>query len=99
MTHHPTGMMNCTGPVDGDFFLQVASTFLDGRKLKPWEHYRDFAPELDGKPGRREIAEAARLRRLRSAKHLVPLTHREAMTWCIKTQMPECFTGYLLESI
>ncbi len=87
----------------GDFFLTVEAILLDGRQLKPGESSYDLAPELfSGHPvGSPERAEVVRERksRLKSRETLIPLTAREAMVWCIKTQIPEQFRGYVLECL
>ena len=58
------------------------------------------APELDGLncgiPD--ETILQARRERIKIIDTILPLTDREAMVWCIKTQIAECFKGYLLES-
>ena len=59
------------------------------------------APELDvlncGIPD--ETILQARRERVKIIDTILPLTDHEAMVWCIETQIPECFKGYLLESI
>ena len=92
----PDGQDTLYETAEGEFFLRVGSTYLDGRKLQPCEHPYDLAPSLRGK-GRKALQE--RLDRLRFEPEIVPLTERQAMIWCIKTQLPECFRGYVLESI
>jgi hypothetical protein len=78
----------------GLFFLVTESTFLDGRKL-------DDVPGLSIALGEgvRRLRRKQEERRERSyiTREIIPLTDREAMTWCVKTQMPECFRGYVLE--
>jgi hypothetical protein len=79
---------------DGRFFLVEMTTYLDGRKLKPWEDVNDVAPELQSLE-----AMGDRLARVELCQQIIPLSSREAMRWCIKTQIPECFRGYLLDCI
>lgn len=79
----------------GEFFLATCSTFVDGRQLKPWQGLEDVAPKM-GPATCRDLKGACRMR---CEHQLVSLTHCKALTWCIKTQMPECFRGVLLESI
>ena len=77
----PDGDDKLLQTVDGEFFLQVGSTFLDGKKLKPWESVEDFAPEIC--PGTAPVyGEAQRLERRRRIRHktkLVSLTQRDAV--------------------
>ncbi len=83
------------------FFLVSTLAWLDGRRLKPWESVEDIAPELGfGNMAKRTgDIRAERERRTRVEHEILPLTDREAMVWCIKAHIPECFRGYLLESI
>lgn len=88
---------------DGRFFLEVQETFLDGVKLRPGESVENLAPELD--VCNNDLGESParisrrRRKRERVLRRIVPMTEREALTWCVKTQMPDCFRGYVLESI
>jgi len=90
---------------DGRFFLQKSETFMDGVKLCPDQdpddiigaNYEgmdddDFLDEL-------EKASRERERRCKTTRTIVPMTEREALLWCVKTQIPDCFRGYVLESI
>jgi hypothetical protein len=74
----------------GKFFLVAQNSFLDGVKLKPWQRPDEIAPELSF---------GEYLERVTLTHEVIPMTDREALTWCVKTQMPECFRGYVLESI
>ena len=78
---------------DGEFFLVEQTCSLDGRKLKPWESPEALAPELD------DAHPHVRRSRIQFEEAIVTLSTRAAMEWCIKTQIPECFRGYLLASI
>jgi hypothetical protein len=87
---------------DGRFFLQVGTTFLDGVKIRPDQDVNELAPELDRVEFRNEPEEsyfARRRARVRYVRTIVPISGREALVWCVKTQIPECFRGYVLESI
>ena len=91
---------------EGRFFLVKQSTYLDGVKLRPSESPEDVAPELDS--GSDDLEDAGeswasiyseRRRRIRVTRTIVPLSDREALVWCIKTQLPDAFRGRVLESI
>ena len=88
---------------DGRFFLQIGTTFLDGVKLRPDQDAEILAPELNPFVCRNEPTEvvAARRRaRVRYVRTIIPvMSDREALVWCVKTQMPDCFRGYVLEAI
>ncbi|MCX6925951.1 MAG: hypothetical protein NT154_22505 [Verrucomicrobia bacterium] len=87
---------------DGRFFLVVASTYLDGIKLLPSQDLHDRATELGIDTS---LSEAGNLNwtKLQARKtytdEIIPLTDRQALEWCVKTQMPDCFRGYVLEAI
>jgi hypothetical protein len=87
----------------GKFFLVAQNTFLDGVKLKPWQTKDEIAPELsyslENRHSSMETIHQMNLERVTSTKEIIPMTDREALTWCVKTKMPECFRGYLLEAI
>lgn len=68
--------------------------YLDGRKLKLWENVDELAPELAPL-----AANPQRRARVEMSHEIVPLTNHEALVWCIKTQIPECLRGYLLDTI
>jgi len=83
----------------GEFFLVLSDCVLDGRRLGPLE---SLPPELhvsDGGRESRQLRDLERRRRLCWEERLLPVTELEAMTWCIKTQIPETFRGYLLECL
>lgn len=86
---------------EAGFFLVNTATFLDGRRLQPWQEVDELAPELSfgNLEQGSDAIRAERRRRIRIEHEIVPLTDREAMVWCIKAHIPECFRGYLLESI
>ena len=87
---------------DGRFFLVVDSTFLDGIKLRPSQSVDDIVPELAVlQTPALSLSELLRRRvnRVRITQRIVPLTEREALVWCVKTQIPECFMATVLESI
>jgi hypothetical protein len=84
----------------GEFFLVRADSYLDGRKLAPMEELHEIALEIE--PNTARLAPEVvieRKRRLKWVDTVIPMTQREAMSWCIKAFVPECFRGYLLESI
>lgn len=68
------------------FFLLVLQICVDGQKLGPNEVWID----LGKRPRKTRLCITARI---------VPMSNREALTWCIKTQIPLPFRGLLLESI
>ena len=72
---------------EGDFFLLVHQIYVDGRKLGPHDTWVDLRtrPHCSS--------------RLQCRRGIRPLKRREALEWCIKTQIPETFRGLLLESI
>ena len=65
------------------FFLVVLESYVDGVKLGLHE-------------GWVEVGSARS--RLQVKEHLLPLTCRQAVEWCVKTQIPATLRGYLLES-
>ena len=71
----------------GEFFLLKLQMLVDGEKIGPNEVWIDLGRE---KPRKSRLCITARV---------LPLSNREAMEWCIKTQIPLTFRGYLLESI
>ena len=74
----------------GEFFLHVSDAYLDGKLMgekDPLDH------EIY------QVSAAERKKRLRLKDRIVPLTNREALIWCVKTQIPEQFVGYLLDCI
>jgi hypothetical protein len=88
---------------DGGFFIVETVTYLDGKKLEPWQAVEDMDPELSPELGLTR-PDAAPLEkrwrgRVKMRPQIHPLSQRDAMLWCIKTQIPECFRGYLLEAI
>jgi hypothetical protein len=93
---------------DGRFFLWRMTLYLDGAKLPPGKGLDDMAPELFGfdklegtygEESEDAICLRRRRERVKRVDTILPMTRREAMVWCIKTQIPECFRGYFLESI
>lgn len=77
---------------DGKFWLETREIWVDGYRLRgdvdPQDVYIETGivnPRLDPRVDRR--------------KHVQPMTPRQALEWCIKTQIPETFRGYLLESL
>ena len=71
----------------GDFFLVMLQIYIDGRKLGPNEYWLDLrlGPDVES--------------RLKVGAEIQGLTHRQALEWAIKTQIPATLRGYLLESI
>lgn len=72
---------------EGDFFLFLYQIYIDGNKLGPHELWVNLSPLECGAS------------RVSLSRGILPLKTREALEWCIKTQVPETFRGYLLESI
>ena len=72
---------------NGDFFLLILQMHVDTKKLGPHEIWID----LGVKPPRQA--------RLCITARILPLTHQKALEWCIKTQIPVTFRGYLLECL
>jgi hypothetical protein len=86
---------------DGRFFLLETEMFLDGVKLRPDQDPDEIAPELDVcnfKVPLSEI-EAQQRARIRCYQKIRPLSDRAALVWCVKTQIPACFRGYVLDAI
>ncbi len=84
-----------------DFFLVKEDRYLDGHRLAPSECIEDIAPELTPRGNRfgDPKTTAERGRRYRLCRTIIPVDQREAMIWCIKTQIPAQFRGYVLESV
>jgi hypothetical protein len=72
---------------DGRFFVLLLQMYVDGKKLGPDEIWIDLGKK---KPRRSRLCITARI---------VPVSNRKAVEWCIKTQIPETFRGYLLECL
>ena len=76
---------------EGEFFLGTTDTWLDGRRLGRdedcFESYTAAGIKSFPSP------------RITHNKQIAPLTNRQAMEWCIKTQIPETFRGYLLDCL
>ncbi len=71
---------------DGDFYVELEHVWLDGRKLRDDEWLLNLAPWYDRDTRQRE-------RRVRIEIELVPLTPSAALAWCVRTQIPPCFSG------
>ena len=71
----------------GDFFLFTHQVFVDGNRLGPNELWIDLNSAAD------------RRSRLTFGHEIIPLTHHEALVWCVKTQIPETLRGYVLDCI
>lgn len=102
MDPSPDGDDTLYRTASGEFYLEEGTTFVDGNKLKPWEEVEVIAPELDycrGPAAQITSKIEASRRRVRHVTSIKRLSARDAMIWCIRTQIPECFRGYLLESI
>ncbi len=85
---------------DGEFFLITTATLLDGKRLEPGQSLEDVAPEIAvGTASNLTLAQQQRLRRVKREKTRVDLTREQALVWCIKTQIPDCFRGYLLDCL
>ncbi len=73
-------------------------------KLPP-ESVEDGSPdlrlsnELDPKAETANRILQRRRGRVRTSWRIVPLSDRQALEWCVKMQIPECFRGYFLEAI
>ncbi|MBU6402712.1 MAG: hypothetical protein KGS61_20515 [Verrucomicrobia bacterium] len=72
---------------DGGFLLRISETYFQGRRLGPLEGWREL--------GIKHLPDD----RLHTGIRVLPLTKRQALEWCVRTQIPETFRGYLLESI
>ncbi len=72
---------------EGVFFLLIHQIYVDGKRLNPHELWVDLRK---GKGANS---------RLRCVQDIVPLTDREALEWCVKTQIPETLRGYLLDCL
>src|SRR5438046_3148810 len=71
---------------EGHFFLFILQVMVDGQPLSPYESWIDLrnkAPQT----------------RLSVSERIVPLPTRSALEWCVKTQIPLPFRGYVMESI
>ena len=75
---------------EGDFFLLIRQIYADGNPLGPHDTWVDLRIR---RPGRIPHS------RLTCRQGIRPLKRREALEWCIKTQIPQTFRGILLESI
>lgn len=82
---------------EAGFFLVSTVTYLDGRRLKPDKSVDELAPELYS--GALHEMRAERFRRLKVKRAIIPLTDRDALIWCVKAHIPECFRGCILDSI
>ncbi|MHB8521972.1 MAG: hypothetical protein ACYDH9_14595 [Limisphaerales bacterium] len=71
----------------GGFYLRITETYFRGRRLGPFEGWRDLG--ITRLPDER----------LQSDTRVRPLSKRSALEWCIKTQIPETLRGYLLDCI
>lgn len=76
---------------EGEFFLKLTDTWVDMRRLSPDEDAVEtyFAAGVENLPSPRVV----------HTTKITSLTHRQAMEWCIKTQIPETFRGYLLDCL
>jgi|GEM_PF-6817484 len=74
----------------GRFWLRRTVCFVDGRELGNLE---PIPREVDDAPVE------VRQKRLTCKESIVHMTTREAMIWCIKTQIPETLRGYLLDCV
>jgi hypothetical protein len=72
---------------DGSFFLLILQLHVDGQPLGPHDIWIDLGKK------------APRKSRLCLTARVKPLSSRTAMEWCIKTQIPQTFRGYLLECL
>jgi len=87
---------------DGRFFLVVMSMVVDGVKLRPSEEPEDVAPDLAPTDDSLEAmldSLPKRKGRIEVRETIIPLTDREALVWCVKTQLPQCFLGAVLDCI
>lgn len=77
---------------DGQFFLQTCDHIVDGRKLKRDEDFIGLCSELGiGFPDPKK--------RTRLVKNYKALSFRQALEWCVRTQIPEMFQATLLQAI
>ena len=88
----PTGDNHLYHTKQGEYFLLVQQSYLDGRKLDPEEDLYELAPDLFIRGAREE-----RSRRTKSVLAIQPVTNREAAVWCVKTLIPKQLRGYMLD--
>ena len=88
----PTGDNHLYQTKQGEFFLLFQQSYLDGRKLGPEEDLYELAPDLFIRGAADE-----RDRRTKSVFAIRPITNREAVVWCVNTQIPKQLRGYLLD--
>ena len=88
----PTGDNHLYQTKQGEFFLLFQQSYLDGRKLGPEEDLYELAPDLFIRG-----AAVERDRRTKSVLAIRPITNREAVVWCVNTQIPKQLRGYLLD--
>ena len=83
---------------DGSFFVVLVSTFVDGVRLRPNEEVFAFEEACQAWLESGESWKHPQAH-ITQEKRIVTLSDREALVWCVKTQIPECFRGCVLESI
>ena len=83
----PSSQQDFLQTPEGNFFLWVHQVYVDGKKLGP----HDLWVDLRSTPAGRS--------RLNCHRHILPLTPREALDWCVKTQIPAPLRGYLLDAL
>jgi hypothetical protein len=72
---------------EGGFYLLITETFFKERKLAPFEDWRRL--------GVTRLPDD----RLHDEQRRISLSPRQALEWCVRTQIPETFRGYLLECL
>ncbi|MEO8429361.1 MAG: hypothetical protein ABI651_19895 [Verrucomicrobiota bacterium] len=88
----PNGDNHLYQTKQGEFFLLLQQSYLDGRKLEPEEDLYELAPDLFIRGASNE-----RDRRTKSVFTIQPLTNKEAVAWCVKTQIPKQLRGLMLD--
>lgn len=83
----PSSQQDFLQTPEGDFCLWVHQVYVDGKKLGPNDLWVDLRTTASGRS------------RLSCHRHILPLTPREALDWCVKTQIPSPLRGYLLDSL
>lgn len=85
----------------GEFFLVQQRTFVDGKRLEPWQSASEIDCELSAGTCTKWCPEtrAQKEQRVRVEREIVPLSKRAALVWCVKTQIPECLRGCVLDCI
>lgn len=85
----------------GRFYITQMSSFVDGVRLR----YDQAPGDIDSGLDLCNLKEPLRLierrmkTRLTCTREIIPMSDREALVWCVKTQIPDCFRSCVLDSI